>query len=219
MIQTKDRILESAEKLFAEQGYAATSLRSIIAAAGVNLASVHYHFHSKESLLEAVILRRAEPANQERLALLEQYEKDAGGAAALEKVLEAFLIPTFRMACDPLRGGPVFVQLMGRLHAESDLLPGIILSHFGPVLMRFADAVRRALPEVAAAELLWRGRLAMGATAQVLRDPPQVPPGADGAGPYEWEYTMRRLIAYLSAGFRSPVVESAGTLDLAHFAG
>ena len=55
MIQTKDRILESAEKLFAEQGYAATSLRSIIAAAGVNLASVHYHFHSKESLLEAVM--------------------------------------------------------------------------------------------------------------------------------------------------------------------
>jgi hypothetical protein len=41
---TKERILDTAERLFAEQGYAATSLRGIIAEAGVNLAAVHYHF-------------------------------------------------------------------------------------------------------------------------------------------------------------------------------
>ncbi|SRR5579885_1477865 len=207
MIQTKDRILDAAERLFAEQGYSATSLRSIIAAAGVNLAAVHYHFHSKESLLEAVILRRAEPANQERLELLERYQAEAGGRPpALEKVLEAFLIPTFRLACDPSRGGNVFVKLMGRLHAESDLLPGIILAHFGPVLMRFSEALNRALPELPASELLWRGRLAMGTAAQVLRDTPQASLSTSEPVSQEWEHTMRRLISYLCAGFRSPVV-------------
>ena len=47
MNDTKERILDTAERLFAQQGYAATSLRGIIAEAGVNLAAVHYHFHSK----------------------------------------------------------------------------------------------------------------------------------------------------------------------------
>ena len=50
MNHTKERILDTAERLFATQGYAATSLRGIIAEAGVNLAAVHYHFHSKEAL-------------------------------------------------------------------------------------------------------------------------------------------------------------------------
>ena len=48
MIDTKQKILDAAEQLIAEQGYAATSLRQIIAEAGVNLASIHYHFGSKD---------------------------------------------------------------------------------------------------------------------------------------------------------------------------
>ena len=79
MNHTKERILDTAERLFSEHGYSATSLRSIIAGAGVNLAAVHYHFHSKEALLEAVILRRSVPANLERLALLDRFQKEANG--------------------------------------------------------------------------------------------------------------------------------------------
>ena len=102
MNHTKESILDTAERLFAANGYAATSLRSIIAEAGVNLAAVHYHFHSKEALLEAVILRRSVPANQERLALLDRFEKAAEGKPVpLEKVIEAFVAPTFRMSRDP----------------------------------------------------------------------------------------------------------------------
>jgi len=102
---TKERILDTAERLFSEQGYAATSLRGIIAEAGVNLAAVHYHFHSKEALLEAVILRRSVPANRERLALLSRFEEEAdGNPPALEKVIEAFVSPTLQMSRDPRSG-------------------------------------------------------------------------------------------------------------------
>src|SRR5579863_6004584 len=96
---TKDKILDIAERLFGEQGYEATSLRHVIFEAGVNLAAVHYHFGSKEELLDAVVLRGAVPMNAERLALLDRYEKEAGPRPVpVEKVLRAILVPTFRTA-------------------------------------------------------------------------------------------------------------------------
>lgn len=197
MIDTKERILETAERSFAENGYAATSLRSIIGEAGVNLAAVHYHFGSKEELLKAVILRRAEPVNAKRLALLDRCEKSRPD---LERVLEAFIAPTFEVTTQP--GGLQFVRLMGRMYAETDMLPQIIGSEFRVMLMRFHDAFRRALPDLAPDELLRRLFFGVGAMAHTLRafgtpglmflagDVPSV------QGP---------LIQFLAAGLRAPV--------------
>ena len=64
---TKERILDSAEKLFADAGFDGTSLRGITAGAGVNLAAVHYYFGSKEALVQAVLARRLEPINRRRI--------------------------------------------------------------------------------------------------------------------------------------------------------
>src|ERR1700759_4960898 len=94
MIDTKQKILDTAERLFGESGYDATSLRQIIPGAGVNLAAIHYHFGSKEELLDELILRKAEPVNQQRVALMEQVLAEAGsGPVEVEKVLEAFMEP------------------------------------------------------------------------------------------------------------------------------
>src|SRR5262245_62123867 len=97
-IATKQRILDVAEVQFAEHGYAGASLRGIIAAAHVNLAAVHYHFRSKEALLEAVLLRRAGPLNEERLRLLDALEAQAGnGGAPVEGIIEAFIGPPLHL--------------------------------------------------------------------------------------------------------------------------
>src|SRR5208283_4018233 len=94
MSETKQKILDTAERLFGDQGYAGTSLRHIIAEAGVNLAAIHYHFGSKEELLHRLIVRKAAPVNEERLALLDRYEAEAGsGSVPVEKLLQAFLKP------------------------------------------------------------------------------------------------------------------------------
>ena len=69
---TKQRILDVAERLFATRGFHATSLRAITRAAEVNLAAVNYHFGSKDALLEAVMLRRLGPLNEIRQARLDQ---------------------------------------------------------------------------------------------------------------------------------------------------
>ena len=204
---TKERILDTAERLFAEHGYAATSLRGIIAEAGVNLAAVHYHFHSKEALLEAVILRRSVPANQERLALLDRFEKEAGGnPPPLEKVIEAFAIPTLHMSRDPQSGSMIFMKLLGRLHAEGDLLPRILTSQFGDVLERFGAALRAALPDLPPQELFWRLNLAIGALAQTLRGGSKdLETISDLSLALNSETALERLVAFLSAGFRAPV--------------
>src|ERR1700675_3405038 len=86
---TKTKILNAAEKLFALNGFDATSLRDITAEAQVNLAAVNYHFQSKDSLIDAVILRRIEPVNRRRVEMLDT----AGPSPSVEQIVEAFLAP------------------------------------------------------------------------------------------------------------------------------
>ena len=78
MTNTKDNILDAAEQLFAERGYEATSMRAITSAAGVNLAAVNYHFHSKERLLQALFTRRLDMLNRRRMELMDRYEAEYG---------------------------------------------------------------------------------------------------------------------------------------------
>src|SRR5438270_12147343 len=87
---TKLHILNAAEQLFATYGFKATSLRAITSHAQANLAAVNYHFSSKDALILAVLQRRIQPLNQERLALLERFEADADDQPLpVETILEA----------------------------------------------------------------------------------------------------------------------------------
>jgi AcrR family transcriptional regulator len=54
LLDTKNKILKTASKLFASNGFEGTSVRDIAKEADVNLASVNYHFQSKENLYGAV---------------------------------------------------------------------------------------------------------------------------------------------------------------------
>src|SRR5712664_2775130 len=115
---TKTRILDAAELLFMEHGFEATSLRQLTSAAGVNLAAVNYHFGSKEELFQAVLTRRLDPMNQERIDLLDRVAREAGGKApTCEKILFAMLIPALRLARDEKRGGKNFLKVLGRAYA------------------------------------------------------------------------------------------------------
>ena len=193
MIDTKDKILDSAERLFGEQGYSETSLRHIIADAGVNLAAIHYHFGSKEDLLEQLIRRRADPINQVRLDALERFEADAGAdPVAVEKILEAFLAPAAQAAVRH----PELIRLMGRLYTEGSF-PAGIKRHFEPTANRFIGAMRRTLPDLPEQEFLWRLRAVAGATAFTVLETP-----ADSG---DLSRRIQRLIAFLSGGLRAPV--------------
>ena len=201
MTETKNKILDAAERLIGEQGYAGTSLRHIIAEAGVNLAAVHYHFGSKEDLLDAVVLRKVKPVNDARLAWLDRAEAEAGsGPLKVEKVLESFLIPTAEMAS----GNPEFVRLMGRMLTEG-MMPRLVEKHFHATGLRFVAALRRAIPELTEEELLWRVHFMVGAMAHTMCIAPIFPLIA--GDPADLVPRMQRLVTFLSAGFRAPATE------------
>lgn len=166
-MNTKDRILDTAERLFARDGFEATSLRAITAEAGVNLAAVNYHFQSKEALVQAVIGRRMGPVNAERLALLDCYEAEAGDAAVpLEKVMDAFLRPVVEMVGSHAHE---FVPLIGRLYTEpGEFAERLYTQQFEHMSQRFVPALHRAMPDLPRAELFWRLHFAIGAMAHTM---------------------------------------------------
>ncbi len=203
---TKERILDAAERLFAERGVAATSLRAIIAAAGVNLAAVHYHFGSKEALVAAVVGRRVEPLNRKRLELLDELERKSGRRPPrVEEIVEAFVAPPLRFGEDPARG-EIFLKLIGRLLAEPELFfARIAASQFAQVRDRFVGALAKALPQLPAEEILWRLIFAVGAMAQATRSAPFLEAASGGlCRPAAIEETLGRLVRFIAGGLRAP---------------
>jgi AcrR family transcriptional regulator len=168
--ETKERILDAAEELFSENGFAATSVRSITSRAGVNLAALNYHFGSKDAVVDAVFERRIGPLNRERLRMLDRLESEAGSAGpSLEDVLRAFLEPAIRLVTDPDRGGSKFMKLMGRGHSESsDFFRDMISKHFLEVFLRFEKVFRRILPDLPVQEFVWRMHFVVGAMAHTM---------------------------------------------------
>lgn len=209
---TKHRILDAAETLFMEQGFEGTSLRAITAAAGVNLAAVHYHFGSKEVLFEAVLTRRLDPMNAERVRLLMAYEQDArGGPVACERILSALFIPALRLARDPQRGGANFLRLLGRAYADpSPFIRQFLSAQYAPMIGRFKAAFSRALPQLPARELSWRLHFMMGALSYTLAGTDALKliealaPGGEASSD---ELLLRRLAPFLLAGLTAPLAD------------
>ena len=95
---TKEKILNSAEYLFANKGLKETSVRDITSHAEVHLAAVNYHFKTKDGLLEAIMEQRLIPLSRQRLRLLDKYEKRFGtGSVPLEYALYSLIYPEIRM--------------------------------------------------------------------------------------------------------------------------
>lgn len=168
---TRQAILDAAERLFAEQGIEPTSLRTITSVAQVNLAAVHYHFGSKEKLIGEVFSRRIEPINKQRLERLDAAESDAGdGPVPTETILRCFLEPVFQMDWSREGDGPDVSRLMGRLYVESqEVLEEMTVQHFQVIAARFGGALAKALPHHSAAELFWRFHFLVGSMAHTLQ--------------------------------------------------
>ncbi len=206
---TKEAILDAAEELFAEYGFAATSLRAITAAAQVNLAAVNYHFGSKEALVDAVFARRVEPMNQDRLDALHALQRAYGDTAVpLDRLIAAFVEPALALSHDRTLGGRRFVRLLGRSLTEpAGAVHDSLRSRYEEVSEQFKPAFARTLPELPATELYWRMHFMVGLLAYLMA-------GADimrliassrlSAQSHDDE-VLPRLVGFIEAGMRAPV--------------
>ena len=201
---TKNRLLQAAERLFATEGLSRTSLRAITCEAGVNVAAVHYHFGSKDGLLIELVRRRIAPMNEERLARLETIEASADGASLpLEPVLRAFIEPAFRFRSE-MSGHEQLGRFFGRLYAEpEEILESTLREIFEDVATRFRAAFGRAVPHLSDEELDWRFHFLAGTLVHTLMGRRNMHAPANDT-PSDQD-TIDRLVRFATAGMNAPV--------------
>jgi AcrR family transcriptional regulator len=203
--ETRNRIIEVAEGLFAHRSYTAVSMREITAEAGVGLSAINYHFGTKEAMFKAVFLRRARELNRERAKLMEGAEQRAnGGVVPLRELLFALLRPGIRWSFDS-GGRSLFVQFLMRCQMDqSSPLHEIFYNDFEH-LRRFIPNFMRVLPELTEQDILWRLHFTLGALHYTITDLKRLDKMSDGTCDItQFEHTLERIVTYAEAGFRSP---------------
>ena len=209
---TRRKILDAAERLFAERGVDGVSVRAILKEAGVNVALAHYHFGSREGLIAELMKSRVGPLIDEQLRSLDAVEA-RGQEASLEDVLRAYCAPAARLIIERPR--------LGRLFAQLDLSPNPDLRALGrdmarDVLRRFGDAVVKRLPLHAEPRRLFlRFQIALGAPFHLLAHWDEfVQSTRKRFEPYHGRLDVKtlteELVAFTAAGLRAGCKSKGG---------
>ncbi len=199
---TRERLLDSAERLFAERGLDAVSVRDITEAAGANTAAIHYHFGSKQDLIGAIFDRRAEAHGRRREELLAELEQRPG--VTLRDVVEAIVRPTAELAADP-GGGQHYVAFLAELGGSAELMH-LVIDAYDSTTERMLDVLARVTPELPPDVRVLRFAIGKDLTNRLLGQPngqihqwvAQFSPGADTA-------IVTRLVDVLVGIFAAPV--------------
>lgn len=206
MVDTTTKILDAAERLFAERGYGATSLRAVTEEAGVNLAAVNYHFGSKQGLLRAAFQRLATPTNEKRLRELDDLEA-RGKPPRLEDLLESFLAPALQVVADLGPRGRIATRFLGRTAADpTDVVQQMLAEEFQEVTKRYVEALGSVLPDLDREELLWRFKLMVGVLIYIQTDEDWKDRLASRPSGGGLAVVRDRTIRFLSAGLRADSV-------------
>ncbi|MCW2765009.1 MAG: putative transcriptional regulator, TetR family [Nocardioides sp.] len=179
----RSTLLAAAEQLFAERGIDAVSLRTVMAEAGTNVGAVHYHFGTKEALVEALIEARSGELRDERDRLLSELERQE--VPSVRDLAEAFVRPLVPMALD---GGSSWVRLVSSIVQTGHHALALLDRTFAPQATRFGTLLRRTDPALDLTTVRFRLAEAMTLTFRVLGDldavrrnvaPPGRPAGVD----------------------------------------
>ncbi|MCR5879055.1 TetR/AcrR family transcriptional regulator [Phenylobacterium sp. J367] len=158
---TKQAVFNAAERLFALHGFQNVSVRDITAAAGVNLASVNYHFGSKDALLFEIFRRRTSELNRERARMLHEAADRHQGKPPVREILEAYFAPPLRWAA-PDNDRRISVQFIIRARSEGTEEMREALRNDVSHLERFANALIAARPDLPREEVYWRLHFVLG---------------------------------------------------------
>lgn len=192
-------ILLAAERLFAQRGYHAVSIRDIAAEAGVPLALVGYYYGAKHELYHA-IFESWRPSIERRRALLAQAMTEPRAPAVLERVIEAFVGPLVAMHADP--EGRHFAAMAARdLAAPTPESEQAQRDTFDPMAHAFIDALQSLFPRRTRADAAWCYQFMLGATLHFLSDA-RIERLSRGTARAADPARKATLIAFVAAGFR-----------------
>jgi AcrR family transcriptional regulator len=201
---TKAAVFCAAERLFALHGFQNVSVRDITADAGVNLASVNYHFGSKDALLFEIFRRRTAELNRERARMLHEANDRHQGDPPVREILEALFAPPLRWG-SPDNDRRISIQFIIRSRSEGTAEMREALAKDVSHLARFADALIKARPDLPRETVYWRLHFCLGMVhnnrfaefdrLHVLSD------GATREG--DTDGLLKRMLDFAEAGFRS----------------
>ncbi len=203
---TRERILSTAEQLFAESGIAATSMRSITAMARVNLAAVNYHFGSKEALIEAVYERRLEPLNKARLRNLNKLEKQYGKKAIpADEIIEAFVLPMLEISIGEGKQTLNIMRLISRTYSEAaKQFRKLFAESYHEVLDRYQVALAKTFPKLTPEVINLRLQFTIGAMSHSFVESELLGLISGETVTGEWiERQVHQLVPFVIAGFHA----------------
>lgn len=200
---TPERILQAAERLFSERGIDGVSLREITTAAGVNSAAAHYHFGSKNAVLEALFTLRARPIIEQRERMLGQLRRDRHGRPVLEDVLRAFLQPALDLLNTP--HGKTFTLLRARMVLErGDAKLAVMARTFDRTNRKTLKMLAQALPQLPAKDLYWRFHFMLATMVYTMAQPGRIESVTQGRiKTSDTRAALEQLIRFAAAGFRA----------------
>ncbi len=157
-VDTREQILESAWDLFAERGFEDVSIRDVTSAAGVNLASVSYHFGGKEGLIQETVKRCLNPINEYRFKLLREEIRKHGelGKVPLRALMTAFVRPLVMPEEFGVKTG-LLLRMLARYLIESDYtIPSVSRNLYTEVFQVYVRAFMMHYPELPALTVIKR---------------------------------------------------------------
>ena len=202
--RTRERILQIATQLFAADGFHTVSLRRLTQEASVNLASVGYHFGSKEGLIAAIFARHCEPMMAHRRAMLLACAEKRGRPPMLEQIIEAFIVPAIA-ATEDNADRATFTRLRAVLaHENNKLAHSIISKYFDATSTLFIEALHRFVPHLSREEVLWRFHFLLSALYYTTVNPMRIQLLSHGKiDPTDERKAIAEMVKFVAAGFRA----------------
>lgn len=210
-LDTVSRILDTAETLFAEKGFAETSLRTITSKAKVNLAAVNYHFGSKKALIQAVFARYLDPFSERFNDEMDQLQaRYQGEQIPLDVVLDTLTRTVITMPSPTRNGLSVFMRLLGLAYTQAQgHMRRYLQEQYGSVFFRFTDMVRNASSDLPDVERFWRLHFMLGSAVFTMSSLDALKDIAEQDFNEQTRVrdVVQRLIPFVSAGMSAPVPE------------
>ena len=202
-LHTRDRILDAAEELFAKDGFAGVSVRSIMSKADADVSLAYYHFKSKRDLFDQVMLRRVDILNDIRLKALEAVEeRHPDDAPTVEEIIDAFTHPLLDLLAREHEEWKYYFQLIAQINSSPEWGGELMTRYFDPLVKRFLEALRKALPGCDEQDLLWSYHFLSGALTLTFAETGRIDNLSGGiAKSSDMASINERMPRFLAAGF------------------
>jgi AcrR family transcriptional regulator len=216
---TPARLVAAAERLIADGGEEATSLRAVTRAAMSNVAAAHYHFGGRDGLLRAVLDRHLAGRQARRLKLLDRAVGQHGEVVPVSVILTAVLRPDLELIAKLRKHRVQVARFLGRAFAlRSPAVAEYLDRQFQELADRVVPMLVAALPDVPVTELRLRLRLILDGVAMLYATAPD-PEQPGPLGTDDIDEQLRRLVTFAAGAMAAQTARTRQTAATAQAKG